>query len=197
MMGIEVVPLNPERLEDYLRFFDQSAFSDNPAWADCYCLFYHVPEAEWEKRSGPQNRQEAAALIRAGGLSGFLAYEAGEPVGWCNANRKERYALLAGSRELWEPGEAGGRVLSVVCFVIEPAHRRRGIARALLAAACAAAETQGLAWVEAYPRKQARIAAQHYHGPVELYRQQGFTVHRELADSWIVRKRLPDGGDPR
>jgi ribosomal protein S18 acetylase RimI-like enzyme len=192
-MGIEVVALEPGRLADYLRFFDQVAFTDNPDWASCYCLFYHVPEAGWEKRSGAQNREEAAGLIRAGGLSGFLAYEDGRPVGWCNANRKERYVLLAKAGELWDPGEEAGRTLSVVCFVIAPAHRRRGIARQLLTAACAAAGAQGLERVEAYPRKNARTAAQHCHGPLELYRAQGFIAHRELPDYWIVRKSLRPG----
>jgi ribosomal protein S18 acetylase RimI-like enzyme len=152
-----------------------------------------VPAGEWEKRSGAQNREGAASLIRVGGLSGFLAYEGGKPVGWCNANRKERYALLAGSRELWEPQEDGSRTLSVVCFVIAPGHRRRGIARELLSAACDEARARGLERVEAYPRKKARTAAELYHGPLELYRGQGFAVHRELPDYWIVRKPLRPG----
>jgi ribosomal protein S18 acetylase RimI-like enzyme len=189
-MAIEVFALEQGRLGDYLRFFDQVAFTDNPAWASCYCLFYHVPEAEWEQRSGARNREEAADLIRAGTLCGFLAYEDGKPVGWCNANRKERYVQLAGAKELWDPGEDDGRTLAVVCFVIAPEHRRRGIARRLLSAACIAGEAQGLERVEAYPRKNARTAAQHYHGPLELYREQGFVVHRELPDYWIVRKSL-------
>ena len=31
--------LTPERLEDYLDFFDAPAFTDNPDWASCYCFF--------------------------------------------------------------------------------------------------------------------------------------------------------------
>ncbi len=192
-MPIEVHPLENERLADYLEFFDRVAFTDNPDWADCYCLFYHVPEQEWEKRSGAQNRAGAAALIRDGGLCGFLAYEGGRPVGWCNANRKDRYALLAGSRELWEPQEDGSRTLSVVCFVISPEHRRRGIARELLSAVCAAARARGLERVEAYPRKKAGTAAEHYRGPLPLYLSQGFAVYREFPDHWLVRKQLRPG----
>ena len=192
-MGIEVLPLEKERLADYLEFFDRVAFTDNPDWAGCYCLFYHVPAEEWEKRSGAQNREGAAYLIRDGGLSGFLAYEDGKPVGWCNANRKGRYVLLSGDRKLWEPQEDGGRTLSVVCFVVAPEHRRRGVARGLLSAACAWARAQGLDRAEAYPRKEARTAAQHCHGPLQLYLGQGFTVHRELPDCWIVRKPLRPG----
>jgi ribosomal protein S18 acetylase RimI-like enzyme len=151
-MSIEVLAFAPERLEDYLDFFDRAAFADNPDWAGCYCLFYHIPEGEWEKRSGAQNRQGAAELARA-----------------------------------------GGRTLSVVCFVIAPDRRRRGIARQLLSAACDAARARGLERVEAYPRKDARTAAQHYHGPLELYRGQGFVVHREFPEYWLVRRQLRPG----
>ena len=189
-MPIEVLPLAKERLGDYLDFFDRVAFTDNPDWAGCYCLFYHVSEREWEKRSGAQNREGAAALVREGALTGFLAYEGGKPVGWCNANRKGRYALLAGAPEIWDPQEDGSRTLSVVCFVIAPGHRRRGIAGQLLSAVCAAAGAQGVERVEAYPRKDARTAAAHCHGPMEMYRGQGFEVHRELPNFWIVRKSL-------
>jgi hypothetical protein len=45
----------------------------------------------------------------------------------------------------------------------------------------------------ANPRKKARTAAEHYHGPLELYLAQGFAVHRELPDCWIVRKPLRSG----
>jgi GNAT superfamily N-acetyltransferase len=190
---IQTHSLDPARLEDYLFFFDRVAFTDNPGWADCYCLFYHVPEGEWEKRSGAQNREGAAGLIGDGGISGFLAYERGRPVGWCNANRKQRYALLCGARELWDPGEDGARILAVVCFVIAPEHRRRGVARSLLAAALASARDQGLEQAEAYPRRRARTAAQHCHGPLELYLQQGFAVHKEFPDFWIVRRDLAPG----
>jgi ribosomal protein S18 acetylase RimI-like enzyme len=196
-MPIEVQALEKGRLADYLEFFDRAAFTDNPDWAGCYCLFYHVPADEWEKRSGAQNREAAAGLIRDGGLSGFLAYEGGKPVGWCNANRKDRYVLLEGSRELWEPQEDGSRTLSVVCFVIAPEYRRRGIARELLSAVCAAAQARGLEWVEAYPRRKARTAAEQYHGPLPLYLAQGFAVHRELPDCWIVRRQLrPSSAGP-
>jgi ribosomal protein S18 acetylase RimI-like enzyme len=196
-MNVRIVPLEAARLEDWLHLFDRVAFSDNPEWAGCYCLFYHLPAEEWEKRSGTQNREEAAGLIREGGLSGFLAYESGKPVGWCNANRKDRYALLAGSPQLWDPQEDGSRTLAVVCFVVAPGLRRRGIARSLLEEACAAARADGLERVEAYPRKKARTAAQHYHGPMELYRGQGFAVHREFPDYWIVRRSLRPGQEAK
>jgi ribosomal protein S18 acetylase RimI-like enzyme len=189
-MEIGVHPLDPDRLEDYLAFFDRDAFADNPEWASCYCLFYHVTDPEWDTRTGAQNREAAAALIRSGGLRGFLAYDGRRPIGWCNANLKERFERLAAESSRWGAASPGERVLSVVCFVVAPAYRRQGVARLLLQEACAAAAREGYHWAEAYPRKEARSAAQAYHGTLALYQSEGFTTHRELSEFWIVRRDL-------
>lgn len=36
--NIEIVPLTPDKKEDYLYFFDELAFADHPDWSWCYCL---------------------------------------------------------------------------------------------------------------------------------------------------------------
>jgi hypothetical protein len=41
---VEVRELRPELLDDYLRFFDQDAFTDFPEWSGCYCGFYDTPQ---------------------------------------------------------------------------------------------------------------------------------------------------------
>jgi GNAT superfamily N-acetyltransferase len=189
-MQITVYPLDSSRLEDYLAFFDREAFTDNPEWAGCYCLFYHLPDPGWEARTGAQNREGAAALIRSGGLQGWLAYDVSRPIGWCNTNAKERFARLAAENAQWGAAVPGERVLSVVCFVVAPAYRGRGVARALLQEACTGAARAGYQWAEAYPRKVDRNAAQAYHGPLALYLSEGFTKLRELDQFWIVRRDL-------
>lgn len=189
-MDIRVHPLDPGRLEDYLAFFDRDAFADNPEWASCYCLFYHIAGPDWDTRTGAQNREGAAALIRSGAMRGFLAYDGRKPIGWCNANGKERFERLAAESAQWGAVLPGERVLSVVCFVIAPTYRGQGVARRLLQAACEVGAGQDYAWAEAYPRKVDRTAAQAYHGPFALYRREGFTVYRELDESWIVRRDL-------
>jgi ribosomal protein S18 acetylase RimI-like enzyme len=189
-VGYRVVSLGAGQLDAFLDFFDRVAFTDNPGWADCYCLFYHHSSPEWDERSGAQNRVKAAELIRQGAMSGFLAFDRDRPVGWCNANLRSRFQRLTEDPDLRAEG-TDERVLAVVCFVVAPGERRRGVARQLLAAACAAATAQGLDWVEAYPRKDAQTPAQHYHGPLALYQSEGFVICEERRDFWIVRR------DPR
>lgn len=189
-MELDIRALTPELLPDYLRFFDEVAFTDNPDWASCYCAFYHHDPGQkpWEKRSGAENRECARELILSGRLHGFLAYAGDGPVGWCNVNDKKAYTLLATDSTLWEDPEPA--LCSVVCFVVAPEHRGHGIASALLGAACSAHAKGAFDFMEAYPRRNASGNAANYHGTLSMFRKQGFVVHRELERLWIVRKPL-------
>jgi hypothetical protein len=64
-----VLPLGPERRDDFLRFFDHErgpAFADNPKWAKCYCHFYHVPATmDWSAFDATANRVALEAMIKA------------------------------------------------------------------------------------------------------------------------------------
>ncbi len=93
---IDVRPLTEERLGDYLRFFDEKAFTDNPRWAFCYCYFpYHDPDKiDWQRRTGPENRTAISACVRDGTAQGYLAYAGNEVVGWCNAAPRRLYPML-------------------------------------------------------------------------------------------------------
>jgi GNAT superfamily N-acetyltransferase len=182
---MEIHPLTPERTDDFFEFFDVRAFADNPYWKGCYCTFFHRPEvlSEEEARHRPRRKEQARILIRDGGLQGYLAYgEDGRVIGWCNANRKTAYARLGSTDPIDE------NVLSIVCFAIDPALRRRGIARALLERALLDAAEQGMRWVEAYPSARAKSASGHYHGPLTLFEDLGFK--KVPGRKLVVRKAL-------
>jgi len=189
---VMITPLSPALAGDFFSFFDLVAFSDNPEWQKCYCCFFHHDPAtgDWEARSGAENRETAERYIMSGALKGFLAFSDGEVVGWCNANDREGYSLLRAERELWEGERGGAKVCAIVCFLVSPGNRRRGIARLLLDAACADYSSRAYDFIEAYPRKDVLTAASHYHGPLSLYKAAGFVVHREFDTYWIVRKKL-------
>lgn len=190
MAGPVIRRLTPDLLPDYLSFFDHDAFPDNPGWAGCYCHYFHADHASrnWEDRPGEANRAAAAGLIRSGKLHGYLAYVQDRVIGWCQAAPRLMIPNL--QKEEGRLQEDLDRIGAIVCFVIAPSHRRRGIGRALLAGACDGLRAQGLAIVEAYPRKEANSAAANYHGPMAMYRQAGFEPYRELEDYWVVRKSL-------
>jgi GNAT superfamily N-acetyltransferase len=185
--AIDVRPLAPSLLADYLAFFDGPAFVDNPHWASCYCFFDHNPDPDaWDDRRGDQNRADVSDLIRSGRFHGFLAYREGSPVGWCKAAPRLEIPSLAREPEFAVPDAE--RVGSVVCFVVAPEHRRSGVATALLEAACATFAEVGLSTAEAYPRSGVFDPASNYHGPAELYRAAGFSPFRQ-GDGWLMMRK--------
>ncbi|WP_457962667.1 GNAT family N-acetyltransferase [Arthrobacter sp. D1-29] len=156
---------------------------------------------------------------------GVLAYRDGEPVGWCAVEPRECYPRVLNSQLLRrahaaagdtgadadeatdEPvtGEqaagggaaAGGRVSiwAVTCFVVDPRHRRSGVAAALLEAAVEHARTNGARILEGYPvdpslRPKAG-ASDLYHGTLNLFLAAGFkAVSRAVPGRAVVRLQL-------
>jgi len=185
---IDVRPLSQDLLGDYLRFFDDKAFTDNPRWAFCYCYFpYHDPDKiDWQKRTGAENRAAITACVHAGTAQGYLAYEGDEVVGWCNAAPRRLYPMLNDPPE--PDAETTG---SICCFIVAPAHRGKGVAKALLAAACDGLKSSGMRAVEARPVKDAQGPAANHYGPLPLYLNAGFAIVREDDDgSVLVRRSL-------
>jgi GNAT superfamily N-acetyltransferase len=94
-----------------------------------------------------------------------------------------------------DPGDDG--VWSVPCFVVPRAHRRTGVATALLAAAVEHAAAAGARVVEAYPVATGSPggAAGLYPGGEEMFRRAGFTeVRRPTPRRLVVRREVTPGG---
>jgi ribosomal protein S18 acetylase RimI-like enzyme len=195
---IRVERLTPARRDDFLRFFDHErgpAFADNPEWAKCYCHFYHVPKAiAWGRLDGEANRTAMTARIEAAEMDGFLAYAAGGVVGWLNAQPYSKLPHCIArmgipAPQVEAPPEAAA---AIVCFVVAPKWRRRGVARALLAFALESFEARGIRVVDAFPFKRgaSTAASDHYHGPLSLFRETGFEQVSEHRNLTVMRKRF-------
>jgi len=193
-----VKPLVPALGADFLRFFDHErgpAFSDNPEWAKCYCHFYQVPrEIDWASLSAEENRVAMQSRIEVGAMQGFLAYRDSEIVGWLNAQPRHLLPHCFGRLRIeptplpCEPFEAA----VIVCFVISPPWRKRGVARTLLAEALRSLASRGFKLVDAFPFKSgaSELPADHYHGPLSLFLSEGFSILREEESMTVVRKLL-------
>jgi GNAT superfamily N-acetyltransferase len=198
---LRVERLSAARRDDFLRFFDHergAAFADNPEWSRCYCHFYEVPKAmPWNDFTADQNRVAMAARIDAGEMEGFLAYSGDEVVGWLNA--QPRHKLPHCWRRLGiEPTPLDvppAFAAVIVCFVVAPAWRRRGVAKALLDGALASFAARGIRIVDAFPFKAepSETPTDHYHGPATLFRTAGFEPIGETAELTVMRKRLDTG----
>jgi GNAT superfamily N-acetyltransferase len=183
---VSIEALVPSLQQDFLRFFDGSAFSDNPNWSSCYCQCFYEDHSvvKWSERTAPKNRALACLRIQNQTMQGYLAYSEGTPVGWCNAApRKLLHALDD------EPVADANDVGTILCFLVEPSLRGRGVARQLLQAACDGLRKQGLRIAEANPRATSTSAAENHFGPLKMYLTAGFTVFREDEDGslWVRR----------
>jgi ribosomal protein S18 acetylase RimI-like enzyme len=201
---IVVERLTPATREDYLAFFDHErgpAFSDNAEWARCYCQFYRVPRAlDWKAFTAEQNRVAAGASIACGEAEGYLAKAGGETVGWLHAAPRHKLPH-AFERLRVEPTDIdvpSHDAAVIVCFVVAPAWRRRGVATALLDAALADLAARGIAIVDAFPFKagDSTSSTDHYHGPAALFASRGFEPIGGNDEMTVVRRRLAPGAQP-
>lgn len=188
-MEIDIHPLTPEILDDYLHFFDTVAFADHPEWSQCYCLAFHF-EPAWDTEDiGLKNpwRERAIKFVRDRKVQGYLAYADGAVVGWCNTNDKTNYAAL--KHEIQDVGE-NKNVKSVVCFLVAPDMRGKGIATKLLERVCTDAESDGYDIVEGYPPANKCDMYAAHHGTIALFEKCGFTIHAQSGDDCVMRKYL-------
>jgi len=188
---IEVHDVTPERVADYLDFFDHRAFRDFPAWQSCYCMetHRHHTDDEWSARTGVDNRTDMQAMIRDGRVTALLAYVEGRPVGWCNYGETTRLSGVMMKLKLDAAEHAG--VGSISCFVIAAPYRGHGVATTLLDAAIERMQARGLRAVEAYPRREEDRSAQaHYRGSLRMYEKAGFEPYRETERYFVMRKSL-------
>lgn len=196
---IRVEPLAPSRCGDFLRFFDHergAAFGDNAEWAACYCNFHHVPPViDFDALDGNANRLAMEARIACGEMTGYLAYRGNDVAGWINAQPRNRLRHCEARIRVAPmplpvpPHEAA----AIVCFVVAPGERRRGVARALLAGALADLAARGIRVVDAYPRadeSRERYAQDHYRGPRRLFLEEGFVEIDRQDRTAILRKTL-------
>lgn len=181
---IEIHSLSIARLADFMTFFEGEAFADNAHWSSCYCQCFHEDHTRirWSERTGAENRASAVQRISAGQMQGFLAYLGGRVIGWCSAGPRSLFHALDA-----EPATGGEGVATIMCFLVAPSARGRGVASALLAEACRSLGEQGFSSVEANPRPHAKGPADNHFGPIAMYLAAGFTVERTDSDGsvWV------------
>jgi ribosomal protein S18 acetylase RimI-like enzyme len=198
-MPYRIERLCPARADDYLAFFDHEqgpAFSDNPEWATCYCHYYEVPVSlAWKDFDGSMNRVAMRARIETAEMEGFLAYDGDEVVGWMNAQPYHKLTFACARMRIPEPPLPVARheAAAVVCFVVAPSHRRRGIARALLDAGLGSFAERGIRLVDGFPWNVSEgddKPADFYHGSASMFAAAGFVTLAAHEKVTVVRKIL-------
>ena len=191
-MEIEIKKLTPGMANEYLRYFEEVAFTDHDEWANCYCLESHLTREENEATFTDRalRREKAKKLVEDGVMQGYLVYSGSKVIGWCNAGDKTDYDPIMAEGEfetLKNPGR--GEIKVVYCFEIAPGYRGKGITHQLLERILQDAKEEGYSYVEAYPFLDRDFEYQ-YHGPVPLYEKHGFTQIAEKSWFRIMQRKL-------
>jgi GNAT superfamily N-acetyltransferase len=189
---LSIHPLTPERWPDL-----EKLFGPRGSCADCWCMWWRLPRAEFTAGKGEGNRRGLKAYVGAGRVPGLLAYDGAEPVGWVAVEPREVYPRLARSRTL-APVDALP-VWSITCFFVARPWRGKGVTRVLIEAGARHAKAGGARAVEAYPvalRKEVGDAAL-YTGAASTFEALGFREVARRSPSRPVVRRLLAGGPPR
>jgi GNAT superfamily N-acetyltransferase len=108
----------------------------------------------WDQTKGEPARQAFRSLVESGRVSGILAFDHGQPVGWCCLGPRSDFPRLKRVRALQrERSENASPGWAVVCFFVLAPKRRLGIGTRLLKAATGFAFSAGASEVEGYPVK--------------------------------------------
>jgi len=123
---------------------------------------------------------------------GLLAYDGGEPIGWCAAGPRTRYLKSGRSPLLRGRDEAEDtHVWLVPCFFVRVGARRSGTSGKLLTAAVDLAAQHGATAVEGFPRAAVapHDAASGFVGAESVFEQCGFEVVRRPTPSRVVMRK--------
>ncbi len=192
-MNLVIRQLTPELEDDFIRFFDEMAYTEHQEWGkECYCCFFHAPSAEvWKQRTSEENRSIAGRMVRSGDMRGYLAYVDGQPAGWCHADAK---ASMPGIKVFYpdfidNAGDAP-KTCAIVCFTIAQSQRRKGLAGRLLDQVLEDLAGSEFDRAEAYPRWNKANDEENYHGLLSLFESRGFEEVRRLKQHAVMQKAL-------
>jgi GNAT superfamily N-acetyltransferase len=166
----------------------------------CYCRYFHFDgdKNAWQARLAfePETNRDAL-LARAEQIppGGMVALDGdGTVVGWMKLEPATALPKLYGQRiyrGLAVLATDRSNVWTIGCFLVDPAHRRRGIARALVRAGVETARTAGARAIEVFPRRAEGVdAEQLWTGPYSLLAEEGFDVVHDQAQYPVLRRVL-------
>ena len=189
-MNIETHPLTPDRWADFEALMGPKGGAEG-----CWCMLWRQSAAAYRDGRGETNRRAMSARVRDGTRPpGLLAYRDGAPAGWISVAPREEFPRMANSRIV---GPLDDRpVWSVSCFFIKRGNRGKGIATALLTAACDFSASHGAEVIEGYPidplgKRYANAFA--WTGLMRVFEKAGFTeVARRSEKRPVMRRQLQE-----
>src|SRR5690606_2389864 len=176
---LEIVPANRARWDDIA-----AIFGNRGVGRICWCQRYKLEPREAFASFPPVERafrmrcQTDAGNAAADQTSGLVGYLGGEPVAWCVVVPRPAYTgLVRVYRVPWEGRQedrSDPSVWAITCIFVRAGFRKRGISRAMAAAAVEFARDRGAHALEAYPMTTSKAIPEELHvGTVATFAQAG------------------------
>jgi GNAT superfamily N-acetyltransferase len=153
---------------------------------------------DYKANAGQGNRAAFRERVDAERITGLLAYQGDQPIGWVSVSPRQEYERIPTS-QTWRPID-DTPVWSIVCFYVRAKSRGQGAAMHLLKAAVQYTADCGAQVIEAYPKDVAALGNKPiadgdlYWGTFEMFKRAGFQeVARRRNEFPIVRLHLPQG----
>jgi len=119
--------------------------------------------------------------------NGYLFYEKGEPIGWCQAYQRDLLIHLVNEFHFSPDPD----IWCVSCFMMNPSVRGRGLSHTFLAAVLEDLKERGVKKVQAYPRSGVNLSVNDiWSGPEALYAKAGFVKVTDLPGRSVWEKAL-------
>jgi GNAT superfamily N-acetyltransferase len=149
--------------------------------------------ADFHEAGRDGNRQAFHELVeRETDPLGLIAYRGTEPVGWCAAGPRRRYARVLRAPTLKKRNrDEDGLVWLVPCFFIREDARHAGVATALLTAAVDLARKKGAAAVEGFPlagTKPRSGGSDFMTGVEDIFSAVGFQANVRPSDNRVIMR---------
>ncbi len=180
---LRIVPADQASCEDL-----DTVYGERGSGQRCRCQRYKLHPGESfaglgrDELAARQQEQTGCGIPGSGTSSGLVAYLGDEPVGWCAVEPRPTYhgLLRPTFRIHWEgrdEDKEDDSVWAITCVFARAGYRKRGVARALAAAAVEHARAHGARAVEAYPVVVKNVIDEELHvGTEAMYADAGMTV---------------------
>lgn len=195
MSDVRVVSAGAEHEAGLVALFEATG-------SPCYCRFWHFTGTNnaWLDKCAnatSQNRDELATALQRGDdeARGVVALAGDALVGWLKVAPVTRMQKVY-DRRLYKglPCFNGDRtgVFVVGCALVHPAHRRRGVVKAMVRGAVEVAPAWGARALEAFPRRPKEPVSDEelWTGPLTSFTENGFVEVDAFEPYPVLRREL-------
>ena len=178
--------LGPDRIADL-----ETLFGSDPIVNGCWCMWHIVRVADFHAAGRDGNRAKFEELLAESPEPlGLVAYEDGEPVGWCAAGPRSRFTRALATPTLrGRDREEDDAVWLVPCFFVKETARRRGVTSALLEAAVSMAKSAGATAIEGFPDAAGKRVERGARGNEAAFASCGFVSVTRPSEARVIMRR--------